>query len=202
MRYLLFLPLIVFWMAGCGETHDNDPLAGDIDHVVVEANQSVLYATRHAQADATAYYTLDVPERNVTQYVEWTSSNTTIAEVDTVGLVSGMEFGGNVTIKGGYRGFEDTVTLRVIALEDVRIVPPETNLTQEQTVHLRVDGTFADGKHLDVTDAMEWVLGDVGESNASLEQNGTLYTGDFNGTLEVNVSRYDVNDSLKLYVAP
>ncbi|GEM_PF-2597160 len=201
MRHFVFL-LVLLWFAGCGETHTNDPLAGDIERIEVDVNQTKMYATRSVLATATAYYTLGVPERNVTEYIEWASSNTTIADFDDIGIVGGRESGGNVTIMGRFDEFEDGKQIEVIALVSARILPPESNLSREQTLQLKVEGTFADGKVLEVGEAMSWTLGGTADSNASIDQNGTLYTGDFNGTLEVNVSRYDVNDSLRLYVAP
>ena len=69
-------------------------------------------------------------------------------------------------------------------------------------MQLRAEGTFDDDTTLDVTKSMTWVLGNKGDSNATLEQNGTLYTGDANGTLDINVSRYDVNASLQITVTP
>jgi hypothetical protein len=63
-------------------------------------------------------------------------------------------------------------------------------------------GTFDDDTTLDVTqgEGITWVLGNAGDSNASLEQNGTLYTGNAVGTFEINVTRYDVNDSFEINV--
>lgn len=188
-------------LTGCGE-NTNEPLAGDIERVTIESNATTMYATAAIQMQATAGYSHGIPDRNVTENVRWRESNDTIAYVDTVGRVSGREFGGNVTVFGSYNRFGGSVTLKVIALSAAVIDANETNLSTEQTIVLSATGTFEDGHTRDISDAVFWQLGYVGDSNATLEQNGTLYTGDANGTLDINISRYDVNASLQVFVAP
>ena len=203
MPYLLSLLFIAFVFFGCGQNATNDPLAGEVTSIAVEANQSSMYGVGHIQMSAKAFFTLEVPEHNVTETVIWSSSNTTIATVNYEGVVTGGSAGGSVAITGSYEQFSDTATVDVVALTAIEIVAPETNLTQEQTLQLHAVGTFEDGAEFNVTDNVVWIFtSDYEETNATLEQNGTLYTGDANGTLEVNASRYDVNDSIRLYVAP
>jgi hypothetical protein len=196
----IFFLMLVLLLSGCGES-DNAPLAGDIEAVTVEANTTTFYMTRQAQMQATASYTHGITQRDVTENVQWHESNRSIAFVDAEGLVSSAEYGGDVEIDGSYKQFGNAVTLHVIALDSVQIVSPESNLSQGQTVQLRAKGTFEDGAVLDVTESMSWVLS-AADSNATLEQNGTLYTGDANGTIEINAARYDINASLQLIVTP
>ena len=195
------VPVLVLALAGCGE-NTNMPLAGDIVGITAEANATAFYATQQVQMTATASYTHDIADRNVTENVTWYESNTTIATVDTAGLVTGGSAGGDVNISCSYKQFGDSVMLHVYGLTSVTIITPETNTTQEQTLQLHAEGTFDDNTTLDVTNSMTWILGNAGDSNATLEQNGTLYTGDANGTLDINVTRYDVNASIQITVTP
>ena len=190
-------------LVGCGE-NSNTPLAGDIASIAVEANATTFYATRNVQMNAVASYTNGVPDSNVTDYIDWSESNSSIATVDINGLVAGGSEGGDVEITGSYSQFFDSAIIHVHALTSVTlsIENNETNLSQEQTLQLQALGTFDDNTTLDVTESMTWILGNAGESNATLEQNGTLYTGDANGTLDINVTRYDVNASLTVTVTP
>ncbi|WP_345988153.1 Ig-like domain-containing protein [Sulfurimonas sp. HSL1-2] len=190
-------------LVGCGE-NSNTPLAGDIASIAVEANATTFYATRKVQMNAVASYTNGVPDSNVTEFIDWSESNSSIATVDINGLVEGGSDGGDVEITGSYNQFFDTAVIHVHALTSVTlsIENNETNLSQEQTLQLQALGTFDDNTTLDVTESMTWILGNAGESNATLEQNGTLYTGDANGTLDINVTRYDVNASLTVTVTP
>ncbi len=202
--YLKILPAVfALLFTGCGE-NSNTPVAGDVVSVRVEANQTVFYATQQVQLNAIVSYTEGVPERNATESMGWTPSDGDVASVDGFGVVSGGSSGGDVEITGSYKQFSDSVTLYVHALKSVAISAEnnDTNLSQEQTLQLHVLGTFDDNTTLDVTESMTWVLGNAGESNATLEQNGTLYTGDANGTLDINVSRYDVNATMQVNVAP
>ncbi|MEJ2467761.1 MAG: hypothetical protein P8Y65_01785 [Campylobacterales bacterium] len=198
------LPAAALLFFGCGE-NSNIPLAGDIDSLAVEANATEFYATRKVQMVATASYTNDVPDLNVTPFIDWSESNTSIAMADTDGVVIGAEYGGDVEITGSYKQYFDSEILHVHALTSVEINASDTDLstvTQEQTLQLYALGTFDDDTTLDVTqgEGITWVLGNAGDSNASLEQNGTLYTGNAVGTLEINVTRYDVNDSFEINV--
>lgn len=202
MYHFVSLIILSLWLGGCGETPSNVPLAGDIEAIVVEADATQMYATETLQMSATAFYTLDVPERNVTANINWGSSDAEMASVDSAGLVSGEGAGGTVTITGHYNGFSDSSNIAVIPLVSLEINATDTNLTQEQTLRLTAVATFDDNARRDVTDAVTWVLGNAGDSNASLEQNGTLYTGDMNGILEVNVTRFDINATIELLVTP
>lgn len=195
------LMLAALALTGCGE-NSNTPLAGDITAITVDANVSTFYATQQVQMTAIASYTHDITDHNVTESVDWYESNSTLATVDTAGLVSGGSAGGDVEITGSYKEFGDSMTLHVYALTSVAIIAPDTNVSQEQTLQLHAEGMFDDNATLDVTDSMTWVLGNAGDSNATLDQNGTLYTGDANGTLDINVSRYDVNATLQITVTP
>lgn len=204
MYLKVILLVTALFFAGCGE-NSNVPLAGDIASISVEANATEFYATQQVQMTATASYTLDVPDENVTVFIDWSESNGSIATVDGSGLVSGGEFGGDVNITGSYEQFSDRVSLFVHALTSVEINASGTDLsavTQEQTMHLYALGTFDDNTTLDVTQGVgiTWILGNAGDSNATLEQNGTLYTGNAEGLLEINVTRYDVNDSFEINV--
>lgn len=197
---LSILAMLLF--SGCGDS-GSAPLAGDIESLRIEANASSLYATQTLQLEAFATYSHDIDERNVTENVEWYTSDSSIAAVSADGLVSGTEYGGVVEITADYdHTFNDSVSLYVYGLESIQIDANETNLTQEQTLQLQATGTFEDSSVMDVTDAVLWVLDKRDDNNASLEQNGTLYTGDANGTLEVIVYRYDLNATLMVEVLP
>jgi len=203
MKWILPLAALAVF-GGCGES-SNIPLAGDIVDINISSDGNVtsFYATQTVQMTATASYTNDVPDRNVTKDITWESNDTNIAGVDVVGLVSGGSAGGDVEITGSYKQFASSMVLTVHALTSLEINATDANLsnvTQEQTLHLRAEGTFDDNTTLDVTNSVKWVLGNKGDSNASLDQNGTLYTGDANGTLDINVSRYDINASLEINI--
>ena len=193
---------LVLILGGCGETPDNTPLAGDIEGIGIEANATRILATEQAAVEATVYYTLDVPDRNVTENVEWTSSNTSIATVSADGIVSGAGEGGVVSIKAEYKRFDASTDIEVIALRSLEIVADDANLSQERYVPLHCEGTFEDESRRDVTGAVTWLLVASGESNASIDANGTLYTGDADGSLVVRAERFDVNTTRTFTVTP
>lgn len=199
MRFFMAV-IIGLWIAGCGDA-TNAPAAGDIAGLTSDANQSQMYATQQIQMVATASYTQGVPDRNVTEYVTWDSNDTSIADVTTDGVVYGSSAGGDVNITASFESFYSVNTITVIGLNAISIDANETNLTVEQTVQITATGTFEDNATLDITESVTWVMTVPDDSNATLESNGTLYTGDVNGTIELNATRGDVNASASFSIS-
>jgi hypothetical protein len=208
MKWTIVLLMPLFFL-GCGD-NTNTPLAGDVASISVSPQGSDLYATQKLQMTATAHYTQGVPDSNVTVNITWESSDTGMAffsptdiTANKIGLLTAGTKGGDVNITGFYDQFADSAIVHMHALESMDLNTSDANLSdvhQEQTLHLRAWGTFDDNTTLDITDSVLWVLGNAGDSNATLDQNGTLYTGDANSTLDVNVTRDDVNASLQINV--
>jgi len=199
---LFILLFSVIWWAGCGSDATNVPSAGDIAGLTSEANQTQMYATQQIQMTATVSYSQGLPDRNVTEYVSWDSNDTDIATVTVYGVVGAGSVGGDINITASYDHFSSVNTINVIGLSTITVDCNETNLTLGQTVQLSATGTFEDNASFDISNKVVWTLYPPTDSNASIEQNGTLYTGDINGTLEVVVIRYDVNATASLLVAP
>ena len=209
MKYIYKLTLLIsaLWFGGCGETPENNPIAGDIASIRVDINESghsSMYADEKIQFVATVSYTEDIPDRNVTESVKWRSSNTSIAEVSPTGMVTGVSESGTVEITASYNHFDDTKSIDVYALTSIELTAPSIDVPKGQTIQVKATGTFDDGsdtkREITFNEKLEWVLTKPDDSNASLEQNGTLYTGDKNTTLDINVTRYDINASLKINV--
>ncbi len=205
--YTSLLLMSALWFGGCGETPSNAPIAADVVSITVDINESghsSMYADEKIQFIATVSYSEDVPDRNVTESVKWHSSNTTIAEVSPTGMVTATKESGTVEITADYDQFNDTKSIVVYALTSMDLTVPNTDVQRGETIQVKATGTFDDGLNTkrDITfdEKLEWVLTKPDDSNASLEQNGTLYTGDKNTTLDINVTRYDINASLKINV--
>ena len=205
--YMSLLFMSVLWLGGCGETPANAPLAGDIVLIRVDTNESgrtFMYADEKVQFVATASYTEGILDRNVTESVKWHSSDTAIAEVSPAGMVTATKKSGTVEIRADYNRFDDTKSIDVYALLSMELVASDINVSREKTIQIKAIGTFDDGsntkREITFNEKLKWVLTKPDDSNASLEQNGTLYTGDINTTLDINVTRYDINASLKINV--
>ena len=134
----------------------------------------------------------------------WESSDTSVATIDAVGLVTAVEFG-TTTISGAWQGLEASADLLVSAanLTSITITPEQATIAKGTTVQFEAEGEFSDGTiDDDITDAVDWQSADqgVGEVNAD----DGLATGISAGTTDISasfeVSGETIEDTAELIV--
>jgi len=133
----------------------------------------------------------------------WESSDTSVATIDAVGLVTAVEFG-TTTISGAWQGLEASADLLVSAanLTSITITPEQATIAKGTTVQFAADGEFSNGTIRDITDAVDWQSADqgVGEVNAD----DGLATGISAGTTDISasfeVSGETIEDTAELIV--
>ena len=151
------VPVVVLWLfamvAGCG---DPERSIVSIEVALDAPRTASLLATRTQQATATATYNDDTTE-DITQQVEWSSSNTSVATVNGGGLVTGVAEG-TASISATYRQFMDDVTITVdpAILTAIVISGPSTMVPDGLFLQLTATGTFSDGTMADVTNSAMW----------------------------------------------
>jgi hypothetical protein len=91
--------------------------------------------------------------------VSWTSSDTTLATVDSTGRATGIA-AGVVSITATGLATQQTATAFLTvgraSLEAVTITPPDPSVPNGLTVSFVATGTFSDGSTQDVSDAVIW----------------------------------------------
>jgi hypothetical protein len=91
--------------------------------------------------------------------VSWTSSDTTLATVDSTGRATGIA-AGVVSITATDLATQETATAFLTvgraSLEAVTITPPDPSVPNGLTVSFVATGTFSDGSTQDVSDAVIW----------------------------------------------
>ncbi len=198
--FRLVMLTVALLLSGCGDS-SNTPAISDIKSIKVDVNSSKIYSTDTAQMSAIAYFDTDRSQIDITSAILYDSSNTTIATVTDSGVISGVSGGGVVEIHGWYRGLGDSATLDVVALKEIQITTDELNISTQSYVQLSSTGSFEDNYTADISSHVSWsIVESPDESNLSLEQNGTLYSGDKNGTITIRATRYDINNTIELYV--
>jgi trimeric autotransporter adhesin len=119
--------------------------------------------------------------------VTWTSSNTAVATVSTLGEVTGVS-AGSATITASYDGFSDTqaVTITTDTLTDFEVTPTDLNVSKGRTGTVRALATYTDETNtsvtLPVTNDTTWTTSNI--AIATVATDGTV-TGIGAGTATI-----------------
>src|SRR5579871_5092694 len=150
-------------LAGCAQA----PLQGDVDGgtgmlsslSVAPASAEIALGTT-VKLTATGVY-LDGSKRDLTMIVKWSSSNASVATVES-GVVSGAGAGSS-TITAQVGGATASAQVSVVDKHVVSITvdPPVARLDVGGTATFTATASFADGSHQDISDVATWVSGDA-----------------------------------------
>jgi uncharacterized protein YjdB len=124
---------------------------------VTPQNQSLIVGNMQ-QYTATATYT-DSTTADVSSTARWSSSNTSIATINSSGLVSATA-AGNTTITAQLNGQSGTSTLTVttpsVTLVSVAVTPQGQSVVAGNTQQYRAFATYSDNSTADVTSTSAW----------------------------------------------
>ncbi|MEW5250450.1 beta strand repeat-containing protein [Microbulbifer discodermiae] len=111
---------------------------------------------------------------DLTNSVAWTSSDTGIAAVDSQGALIAVDEG-NVTISASQDDIVSntvTVTVSSAVLTGIQVTPAVVSLPKGNAQQLTALGTYSDGTSVDLTDSVDWHIGDT--AIATLDMLGEL----------------------------
>ncbi|MDR8524896.1 Ig-like domain-containing protein [Shewanella fidelis] len=170
-RNLILFTLLV--LAGCGGDDDGFPTGacGGPDNpcpayaiaLDITPSNSVIAVSTHQVYQAIATYS-DGASKDVTQQVNWTSSEPDLASISAAGIAQGS-LAGEVQITAtlnplqeGGSVLTDSATLRVTdaALTALNIEPAQAQILVGMTQNYRALALFADGHQQDVTNEASW----------------------------------------------
>lgn len=129
----------------------------------------------------------DVGPVEVTDEVDWSVVDDTVASVSSTGLVTGVADGSTtVMATAGELDASATVvvTTPVVSLERVEVTPASATLRPEETVSLTATAHFDDGSTEDVTDSAQWTSGTPGVATVA----AGLVTAIDNGTAVITAT--------------
>lgn len=106
----------------------------------------------------------DGTQQDLTSAAVWTTTNSTVATVTPLGLVTSVGVGAsNVTATFGGFQVQGSLSVTAARLASVSISPPSAALTQGSALQLSFIGAFSDGTSQDLTSLVYWT-----SSNTSL----------------------------------
>ncbi len=135
---------------------------------------------------------------DITSQVIWTSSNTSVATVNTTGLVTTVSVGtGTLTAVQGSISASTTLTVTTATLSSIAITPANPNLPAGVTQQFTATGTYSDGTSLDLTTQVAWSTADP--SVATVTTTG-LVTTVAAGTSTLTAAQGGISGSTNLTV--
>lgn len=150
----------------------------------VGASTASLASGATEQLTATAVYS-DGTTQTITSQAVWQSSDVTVANVATGGMLTALKTG-NVTVTATWNSLSGTAGIAVTApaLSSITVSPVAFSIASGQSKQLSALGTYTDGTSQDVTSQATWTSS---TSAAGVDASG-LVTGSSAGTSTITAT--------------
>jgi len=147
-----FLGLGVLVIAGC----KNFFIGPTLTTVTLSPSTPSIAVSKTQQLVATGTYDNGTTD-TVTDSASWSTSNSSIATVNSTGLVTGVGLG-TATISASLNGLigSTIVTVTVANLSSITIKSTSQSLSSGQTAQFTATGVLQNGNTLDLTDSVTW----------------------------------------------
>jgi uncharacterized protein YjdB len=161
-KFLRCFPLIVLAvLAGCGGGSITTNSGGGshpavvLQSIRVSMNNPSLPAGATGQLTATGSYS-DGSSQDLTSSATWSSSNPSVATVNSSGLATGKS-NGSATITAASGAVTGTAPITVtVALVSISVSPAVRTIAISTDQQFKATGTFSDGSTQDVTGTVTW----------------------------------------------
>ena len=144
-----------------------------LKNIVVNLNDNNVASGLSAYATAEGYYS-DGTQNNITNQVDWTSSDNSIANIGNNGYVSANK-AGVVTIKASLNGVlsnEVSFTVASAKLKSIDVTLSANNIPDGTEVQAIAMGNYTNGDRTDITKQVNWTSTDG--SIANISSNGLI----------------------------
>ena len=137
--------------------------AAQIQTITVSPASANVQATATQQYSASCKYS-DGSTSSCTSSVVWSSNSTTVATVDSTGLVTGVSQGtaSIIATAGSIQG-QASVTVPAATLQTINVSPASATINVGGTQQLKATGVYSDSSTVDMTNSVNW-----SSSNASV----------------------------------
>ncbi|MFC5706962.1 beta strand repeat-containing protein [Aeromonas eucrenophila] len=139
---------------------------------VIPAVSSIALGTK-TQLRAIATFT-DNSSQNVSDQVQWSSSDASVASVSSLGLVTGKSTGQiSITATLGSISRSATLTITNAITTAIQITPATSSLPKGTKQQFQAIATFSDSSSQDVTDQVDWDSSVIGVATIDLKGEAT-----------------------------
>lgn len=108
------------------------------------------------QMAATGTYN-DGTTQDLTSKAFWSTSDSTIASINTTGLVTGVSPGqATITAASGTVSGSTTITIALANITSITVTPTSSTITQGSTQQFKAVATLAGGTTQDITSSVTW----------------------------------------------
>ncbi|NLS13296.1 hypothetical protein HGP28_10375 [Vibrio sp. SM6] len=171
--------------------------------VQVTPTQATLVQGLQTQLTAIANFS-DGTSQDVTDQIDWQSSNDTSVTVSSTGDVRALLAPSSASISGTWNGVtsnSSTITVIASTLSKLVISTQNNIFPQGTTVNLSAVAIFSDGTTEDVTNQVSWVSSDT--ASVTITGNGVAFGVAVSSAVQVTASlNGTVSNSIRLDVAP
>jgi len=205
-KFQIVIALLYFVvLAGCGGGGNSTsgskvPGAPVLQSIQVTPSTPSIASGLSQQFTATGNYS-DNSSKNLTNSATWSSSNTGIATVSSVGAATGKA-PGSASITATVSGVSGSATLTVTApaLVSLAVSPASASVALGSTVQFTATGTFTDGSTQNLTTSVQW--SSTNPAVAGINANGTpgLAVGMVLGTSSISAASGSISASSTLSV--
>ena len=167
--------------------------------IQVSSSKSTISAGLTSQMTAIGTYT-DLSTLDLTDTVAWTTSDTTIATIDSSGLITGIKEG-SFTASAVYDAIssnEVNLTISKAELQTILVTPKASSTAKGTTKQFKATGNYSDSTTADISSDVNWTSSatDV----ATISSTG-LATGVTEGSTTINASLDGVSASTDFTVS-
>ena len=152
------------------------------------------------QFTATGHFA-DNSTKTLTSQVQWSSSETAVATIDTSGLATGVSDGTSsitATLDGVSSAATDLTVMPAVTLDSISVTPTSPSLSLNLTKQFTAKGHYSDGTTRVITSEVSWQSSAT--SVATIDVTG-LATGVSLGTSTITATLDDVTVTTSLTVA-
>ena len=150
------------------------------------------------QYTAMGTYT-DGTQQNLTNFVTWTSTNPSVATINSTGLAMGAS-AGNTTIQAASGAINGSTGLTVTSgpvLVSIAVTPVNPSIALGNQQQFTATGAYSDGSHQDLTNSATWTS--TNTSVATISSTG-LATGASAGSTTIQAASGSINGTTTLTV--